>query len=68
MALFDLESDVGETTNVIDEHPEVLRALMSFIMQGRAELGDRLTRRSGSGTREPGRVARPWKAQLSRPH
>jgi arylsulfatase A-like enzyme len=67
LALFDLERDVGETTNVIDEHPKVVPGLLTFIKQGRAELGDRLIDTPGSGAREPGRVAQPWEVQVSRP-
>jgi hypothetical protein len=62
LSLFDLERDVGETTNVIDAHPEVVPGLLTFIQQGRAELGDRFTGARGSGAREPGRVAQPWNA------
>jgi hypothetical protein len=67
LALFDLERDVGETTNVIDEHPKVVPGLLTFIKQGRAELGDRLIDTPGNGAREPGRVAQPWEVQVSRP-
>jgi arylsulfatase A-like enzyme len=56
LALFDLERDVGETTTVIDEHPEVVPGL-----------GDRLIATPGNGAREPGRVAQPWEVQVSRP-
>jgi arylsulfatase A-like enzyme len=65
LALFDLERDVGETTNVIDEHPEVVPGLLMLLQQARAELGDRFIDAPGSGAREPGRVAKPWKQQMS---
>ncbi|MGE3806181.1 MAG: N-acetylgalactosamine-6-sulfatase, partial [Gemmataceae bacterium] len=38
--LFDLETDMGETTNVAGKHPDVVRQLMTLIDKGRAELGD----------------------------
>jgi arylsulfatase A-like enzyme len=65
LALFDLESDIGETTNVIDEYPKVIPGLLKFIQQGRVELGDRYIDTPGSGAREPGRVAEPWIEQMS---
>jgi arylsulfatase A-like enzyme len=65
LALFDLESDIGETTNLIDEYPKVIPGLLKFIQQGRVELGDRYIDTPGSGVREPGRVAEPWIEQMS---
>jgi arylsulfatase A-like enzyme len=57
LSLFDLESDVGETTNVADRHPEVVTRLKSLAEKGRDELGDTLTKREGKGVRPPGRLA-----------
>jgi arylsulfatase A-like enzyme len=57
LSLFDLESDVGETTNVADRHPEVVTRLKSLAEKGRDELGDTLTKREGKGIRPPGRLA-----------
>ena len=39
-ALFNLDQDPGETTNVAEKHLEVVEALMSRIQRARAELGD----------------------------
>ena len=39
-ALYDLEADIGEQTNVIDEHPDVAARLRGYIEQMRDDLGD----------------------------
>jgi arylsulfatase len=54
--LYDLQSDIGEKTNVLDEHKDVVDGLEAFAEKMRGELGDALTKRKGSGNREPGRV------------
>lgn len=56
LSLFDLEADPGETTNVADQHPDVVSRLMRMIKIGRRELGDSLTQTVGSGVRSPGLV------------
>jgi arylsulfatase A len=56
-ALYDLKNDVGEKRDVSDQHPDVVEKLAGFAEKMRAELGDALTKRNGSGSREPGRVA-----------
>jgi len=38
--LYDLESDMAESVNVADQHPEVVQRLMNQIEQARKELGD----------------------------
>lgn len=40
LSLFDLESDVGETTNVADDHPEVVERLKARAVEMRKDLGD----------------------------
>ena len=57
LSLFDLEKDVGETTNVAGKNPEVVKKLMTFVERARADLGDALTSREGKNVREPGRLA-----------
>jgi len=54
--LYDLASDVGEQRNVAGEHPEIVARLLRSAEGARVELGDALTKRTGSGVREPGRV------------
>ncbi|NQV32314.1 MAG: sulfatase [Phycisphaeraceae bacterium] len=39
--LFDLDSDMGETTNLAQAHPEVVERLTALIQDAREELGDR---------------------------
>ena len=55
--LYDLKRDLGETRNVAADNPAVVQRLLALAEQARADLGDTLTNRKGSGTREPGRVA-----------
>lgn len=40
LSLFNLESDIGETTNVIADHPEVVEKLNAYAARIRKELGD----------------------------
>jgi arylsulfatase A len=53
LELYDLESDVGETTNVAESNPEVVKRLMVEVEYARNDLGDSLTGRIGSGVRGP---------------
>ncbi|MDQ3252375.1 MAG: sulfatase [Acidobacteriota bacterium] len=54
--LYDLENDVGETTNVADKHPRVVERLEALAERAREDMGDRLTERAGRGVRAPGRL------------
>ncbi len=40
LSLFDLEADIGETTNVAGQHPEVVKRLQEAADEMRKELGD----------------------------
>ncbi|MHC4813236.1 MAG: hypothetical protein ACYTFN_09090 [Planctomycetota bacterium] len=55
LSLFDLEADIGETTNVAPEHPDVVQRLLALCEQARADLGDG-RQRKGTGVRPPGCV------------
>lgn len=55
LALYDLESDPGETTNLATTRPEVLGQMLAHAEEFRSELGDALTRRHGRSNREPAR-------------
>ena len=52
LALFDLDKDIGETTDVKDKHPEVVAKMKKLGEAMRTELGD--NRREGGGQRKPG--------------
>lgn len=56
LELYDLHNDIGETTNVADEYPDVVERMQELAERMRAELGDNLTKREPSAKREPGRV------------
>jgi len=56
LALFDLESDIGETTNVAAQHPDVVERLVSLAEKMRRDLGDSAKNMTGSGRRAPGRI------------
>ncbi len=56
LELYDLANHIGETTNVIDQHPEVVARMLALADAMRAELGDKLTETEGTGARPPGRV------------
>jgi arylsulfatase A-like enzyme len=55
LSLFDLENDIGETTNVAAEYPDVVERMQELADAMRHDLGDRLTDVHGTGLREPGR-------------
>lgn len=55
-SLFNLKADPGESSNVAMQNPDVVRRLEALGEKARAELGDSLTKRLGSGVRAAGRV------------
>ena len=57
LALFDLEDDAGETTDVRDQHPKVVAAIQKLADRMRADLGDAARKTKGTGRRPPGRLA-----------
>lgn len=40
LSLFDLATDIGETTNIAHEHPEIVQKLQALCKQARKDLGD----------------------------
>jgi arylsulfatase A len=56
LALYDLDADVGETTDVAADHPEVVSRLQTAAEAARADLGDSLTGRTGANVRLAGRA------------
>lgn len=55
--MYDLRRDAGERYNVITQYPEEAARLMRIADRMRDDLGDNLTRRKGTGRREPGLVS-----------
>jgi arylsulfatase A-like enzyme len=51
LALFDLEADIGEKTDVAAQHPEIVTRLQKIAAEARADLGD--TGKPGPGVRPP---------------
>lgn len=51
LSLFDLQSDIGEMTNLADSHPDVVDRLLGHMNAMREDLGDRLTDTAGDGRR-----------------
>jgi arylsulfatase A-like enzyme len=56
LSLFDLDADVSETTNVLEQHPQVVKQLMAAAETARADLGDTLQKRKGKGVRPAGKL------------
>ena len=56
LSLFDLDADAGETTNVLGQHPDVVKQLMEDVERAREDLGDALTKRVGKNVRPAGKM------------
>lgn len=56
LALYDLEADLGETTDVQMSHPKIVSRLLDLAESARADLGDSLTKRTGAGVRPAGSI------------
>ncbi|APZ90922.1 sulfatase family protein [Fuerstiella marisgermanici] len=54
LELFDLDADIGETTNVADQHPEVVKRLNRLADAMRRDLGDNNVK--GAGIRPAGQL------------
>ncbi len=66
--LYYIAEDIGESKDVAAENPEKVAELMKQVEAARAELGDRLTKREGSGNREPGRITEEQWVELDKIH
>lgn len=64
LALYDLKNDVGETTNVASQHPDIVARLEKEAEKARAALGDKLTGQTGSEIRPAG-IAKAQKNRKS---
>ncbi|MFC2085816.1 sulfatase [Bacteroidota bacterium] len=60
LALFDLEVDPGETTDVQVDNQEVVERLLDHIERARTEIGDYLTGSFGTRARPPAYVETSW--------
>jgi arylsulfatase A len=58
LELYDLRADVGESTNVADEHPKIVKRLQQLGEEMRDELGDSLTKSKGKGLRPAGKIGK----------
>jgi arylsulfatase A-like enzyme len=56
LALYDLETDVGEKTDVAEKRPDVVRRLEDLAEQARNDLGDSRTKRSSRNVRPAGKL------------
>jgi arylsulfatase len=54
--LYNLKSDVSETKNVANDHPDVIRTIQRLAETMRSKLGDALTGVEGTENRKPGRI------------
>jgi len=63
LKLYDLEADIGETTNIADRHPDVVKRLLALAEKARNDLGD--VGRKGTGQRPAGWVVTPKPLLLS---
>ena len=57
--LYNLDDDLGETTNVYDPCPDVVEELTALAEAARRELGDYATETRGEGVRTPGHADHP---------
>ncbi len=60
LGLYNLETDIGETINLVNEHPDIVRRLQGIAAEARADLGD--TGKPGPGVRPPRRVPAPGRS------
>ncbi len=55
-SLYNLEEDLGESTDVAAKHPDVVARLLKLAEAAREDLGDSLTKRTGKGIRPSGKL------------
>ena len=60
-ALYNLDDDIAETTDLSERHPDVRARLEALAGQARQDLGDSAQNIKGQGVRSAGRVAPPPK-------
>jgi arylsulfatase A-like enzyme len=57
LSLYNLDADIGETTDVIDKYPSIVARLQRHADRAREDLGDKITGAVGKGRRPCGQVA-----------
>ena len=57
--LYNLREDIGETTNIYTEHPDIVDRLMEKIEACRQDMGDSVTGITGKNVRPIGRIQNP---------
>jgi len=55
MELYDLKNNIGETQNLVQKYPDIVKELSILADSVRQELGDRIQNKKGMGVRKPGR-------------
>ena len=56
LSLYDLSTDIAETTNVSEQNPEIMARLLEMAAEARRQLGDGLTKSEGEENRRPGSI------------
>ena len=56
LELYDLKNDIGETKNLVKDHPEIVERLQQHAEKARTDLGDKLTNRKGTEIRPAGTI------------
>lgn len=57
LSLYHVVKDTAETENLAEKEPDVVKRLMQYVEEARADLGDSLAKRTGTGVRASGRVS-----------
>ncbi len=57
--LYNLREDPGETKNVYDQHPDIVKMIMERIELCRKDIGDAFTGIKGQNVRKPGKTDNP---------
>ena len=68
LELYHLYEDISESGDLAAKHPGKVAELLEEAEAARAELGDALTKRKGTGNREPGRLSDEEAAALEKLH
>lgn len=62
--LYDLDTDISESTNIISKHPEVVKKIEDLITQARKDMGD--WKHEGHNIRPAGIIDEPFPRQLDK--